>query len=429
MAGGVEELTTAIDGLASDDVEPVAGDEIVVLLAERARLDAQISRRVRAFDTSGEWALDGARSASAWLRHRCRLTDRDAHRLVRTARHVDAMPAVAAAWYAGSISSAHVDVLARTRHSANADDSFAEFEATFVDVAEHGTPDDVAKIARQWRDALDADLDRDGADTITERQHTARKLHLSKTMDGQWVITGNGDPETGSLIERAITAAYEKLHKAGEERSPAQQRWDALTHVCRMYLDGRSGGSNRPHLLVLSDDDTLDGDAVGTAETANGLRLSPATVQRLACDAVITEAVVDPHTSEVLELGRARRTFTPPQYRALLAQYPMCVMPGCTVPAEECYMHHLDWWAHDGRTDLPNGAPVCWHDHRLLHELGWAIDRDPQTGVITWYRPDGSSAGTTEPRRPPSPIPIRNSIRQLVLARIQALTRPTFDAA
>jgi hypothetical protein len=70
-------------------------------------------------------------------------------------------------------------------------------------------------------------------------------------------------------------------------------------------------------------------------------------------------------------------------------------------------MHHVDWWSADGPTDVGNGAPLCWHDHHYVHELRWRIERDPQTGIVTWYQPDGTHAGTTHPRQRPEPVPIR----------------------
>jgi 5-methylcytosine-specific restriction protein A len=109
----------------------------------------------------------------------------------------------------------------------------------------------------------------------------------------------------------------------------------------------------------------------------------------------------------LLDLGRSVRTFTPEQARALQVMYPTCVMPGCTVPSSKCEMHHLHPWEHGGPTDLANGAPVCWHGHHMVHEYGWTITKDPTTGRIDIYQPDGTHAGTTHPRRRPDPIPIR----------------------
>jgi hypothetical protein len=125
----------------------------------------------------------------------------------------------------------------------------------------------------------------------------------------------------------------------------------------------------------------------------------------------VSSALTDA-TSAVLNLGRAVRTFTPEQYRALLIQYPTCVAPGCTVPASDCQMHHIDWWDRDGPTDIGNGAPICWHDHHLVHEQRWRITRDMTTGIVDWYRPDGTHAGTSHPRVKPIPIAIRDPIHR-----------------
>jgi hypothetical protein len=314
------------------------------------------------------------------------------------------MPIVAEAWSAGAIGSDHVDVLARTRRSARADDRFAEFEATFCDVARAGRPEDVESIAHQWRDALDAE--RQNMDDLAARQYESRELHVSRMLDGARIISGRADPDAGARIERAIEVAYEILHKDHDERTPEQQRIDALTFVCDDFLAGRTGGTSRPHLLLHTDAATLRGDVVGMCEGDTGERLAPETMRRLACDALISRVVHDTDSARV-DLGRAVRTFTATQRRAIIAQYPTCVGVGCRVPSSKCKMHHIDPWEHGGRTDLINGAPVCDHDHRLLHEGHWRIERDPDTGIVRWYRPDGSYHGETERRRRPDPIPIR----------------------
>src|SRR5262249_44317455 len=148
-------------------------------------------------------------------------------------------------------------------------------------------------------------------------------------------------------------------------------------------------------------------------------RIAPETLRRIACDSVISTAAVDAESC-VLDLGRATRTFTPAQAAAIMVRYPTCIGLGCRIPSADCEMHHVDWWGDDGPTALANGVPACWHEHHLLHELGWRIEVDATTGVVRWYRPDGSFAGEVHPRRPPPPIPIatRDPVRALTLARI-----------
>jgi hypothetical protein len=161
----------------------------------RSRLDAQVSRRVAAFDASREWELDGKRSAVAWLAHAWRASNGAAQREVKTARQVRAMAVVAQAWQSGSIGTEHVFELARTRHAARANDEFREIEPALVVVAQEGSPEDVASVARQWRDALDAD--RQDMTSLAERQYDARNLYVAKTIDGRTVLSGQADPEAG----------------------------------------------------------------------------------------------------------------------------------------------------------------------------------------------------------------------------------------
>jgi hypothetical protein len=379
------------------------GDVLRTLLVLRSRLDAQIARRLTLFDRTKEYVLTGARSAAAWLRRQCRLHRRDANRMVKIARQVARMPRVRGSWEAGAIDTGHVAVLAAARRSARAPERFAEMEDAFVAVAEAGSPEDVTAVARQWRDALDAD--RQDMGTLAEHQYESRRLDVADLDGGMTFVNGQFDPEAGAAIRRAIDNEVERQRKGNDERTPSQLRADAMTAICMRDLDRLPVGSNRPHVMMLGDIGTINGEHVGVCETDRGIRIAPETLRRVACDACISTAAVDA-VSAVLDMGRTVRSFTNAQRRAITVQYPTCVAPGCTIPAAECRMHHIDWWDHDGPTDLGNGIPLCWHDHHLVHELGWHVERDATTGIVTWYRADSSYAGESHPRRPPPPIPI-----------------------
>jgi hypothetical protein len=399
--GVVAQLTGDVDALEAQDLPFHLADDLIALHRLRSRMDAQIARRVRAFDRSKEWALTGARTPGAWLQHACRMTRRDAAAAVSVAREVEQMPVVADAWQSGAISTAHVEVLASTRRAARADERFAEFEDLFVQVAETGSPRDVANVALQWRDALDAE--RQCEPSLAARQYESRHLDLAETLDRRLYLNGFADGEAGSVIARAVDVEVDAQRHPDDDRTPGQLRIDALTAICERDLDRLPVGSNRQHVGVLGDVATFMGAHVGLSETDTGVRLAPETLRRVACDAFVYTAAVDA-TSAVIDLGRTVRSFTPTQRRAITIQYPHCVFPGCTIPAPGCQMHHLDWWDHHGPTDVGNGIPLCRHHHHLPHELGWHVERDPHTGTITWYRPDSTHAGTTEPREPPPPV-------------------------
>jgi hypothetical protein len=73
----------------------------------------------------------------------------------------------------------------------------------------------------------------------------------------------------------------------------------------------------------------------------------------------------------VVDVGRAKRTAQPAQWRALKARHSTCAWPGCDRLASWTQAHHLDLWKNGGRTDLGRMILLCYHHHRLVHEGGW----------------------------------------------------------
>ena len=65
-----------------------------------------------------------------------------------------------------------------------------------------------------------------------------------------------------------------------------------------------------------------------------------------------------------------------------------CRFPGCGARAFT-QAHHIVWWEHSGRTELPNLVLVCTFHHKLVHEHGWRITRH-EDGSLDWFRPDGT---------------------------------------
>ena len=198
---------------------------------------------------------------------------------------------------------------------------------------------------------------------------------------------------------------YERNHQADDPRTPAQQRADAIVDIFQHYLDHQDRGVNRPHLIVVVDGATLAGEAVGRCETISGYQLHPESARRLACDAFIQRIVLDSN-GVPLDMGRATRTFTPDQYRAIMVRDGGCRMPGCDAGPEDCQAHHATtYWEDGGLTDLAVGLALCRGagHHRLIHEGGWTITGDPN-GEVTFHDPDGNARGSTRPRNPPKPI-------------------------
>lgn len=110
-------------------------------------------------------------------------------------------------------------------------------------------------------------------------------------------------------------------------------------------------------------------------------RISASQVRRLACNANILPAVLN-GKSEILDLGRSKRLFTPPQRRAMAARDKTCRADGCTMPAPWCEAHHFNEpWSRGGKTNLRDGKLLCpWHHHRA-HDSRYLVNEMPNGDV------------------------------------------------
>jgi hypothetical protein len=104
-----------------------------------------------------------------------------------------------------------------------------------------------------------------------------------------------------------------------------------------------------------------------------GAALTPAELRLLACDAGIIPAVLG-SPSQVLDLGRATRSWTIAQRRALAIRDRGCTAPGCDRAPGACHGHHaVTTWAAGGPTDIDNAALLCDHHHHQVHRQRWQV--------------------------------------------------------
>lgn len=71
------------------------------------------------------------------------------------------------------------------------------------------------------------------------------------------------------------------------------------------------------------------------------------------------------------------------QARHVRAHYPICVFPGCRMPAEGCDIDHRHRYSRRGRTSCANLAPLCRRHHRCKDEGGWELVRSAD-GHHSW---------------------------------------------
>jgi hypothetical protein len=202
--------------------------------------------------------------------------------------------------------------------------------------------------------------------------------------DGMHSIDGMLDPEAAATLQAALTPL---TGKAGEtdSRTVAQRTADALTELATFSLahgELPDHGGERPQVVVTIDWNQLHDQAADRAGSAtlNGAPISSETARRIACDAQIIPALLA-GTSEILDLGRATKTWNRAQRRAARLRDSHCTWPGCTTSLDRCQLHHLHHWAHGGPTNHANSTHLCGFHHWLTHHRNWTITRNP-TGHI-----------------------------------------------
>ena len=147
-------------------------------------------------------------------------------------------------------------------------------------------------------------------------------------------------------------------------------RWRSTPWTRASKLPRRNGA--RPHISVNTTIEGLKGElGAAASQLGNGMPISSKTVQRLACDGTLHRILKA--DSMVIDVGRAKRTAQPAQWRGLKARHKTCAGPGCDRPIGWTHAHHIEFWAVGGATNLPKLLPLCYHHHRLVHEGGWQV--------------------------------------------------------
>jgi hypothetical protein len=123
-----------------------------------------------------------------------------------------------------------------------------------------------------------------------------------------------------------------------------------------------------------------------------------AEIARQAADPdLIWQTTVVDENGNVESVGTIRRRPTNREHRYLTAETPICVGPGCRMPAHQSDIDHNQPWSKGGKTVPENLAPLCRHEN-LMKEQGWTLKRNPD-GTHTWTTPHGHkyTTGTDPP--------------------------------
>jgi hypothetical protein len=346
---------------------------LAALVEHRRELDALEAAwhdELAEYHRSDEWRAEGYASAAAALVAECRMDSGVAHAYVNTARKLEQLPAVAEAFACGEISARHATVITSACTPARAA-RMSALEELLVGIARAETPKGLGAAVGRVTDTLDGD----GGAGAEEARYLRRRYHGSRSVDEMYNVNALYDPESADIHERAISAEVERDQRAGDTRTPAQRRADAVTNLMRQSLNLGLVGTSRgavPHVtyVVHVDANTTEEQVLINqmrSDRQQHGRLSAETLQRIQCDCDVTRIIMT-GVSEILDVGRATRTVSAAQWKALVTRDRHCQGKGCTQPPERCEAHHVRRWGDGGATNIENMKLYCWHCHREEHK-------------------------------------------------------------
>lgn len=255
--------------------------------------------------------------------------------------------------------------------------------AGFIQIAADHGPREI----RALRDALIAAYGHQ--EEFQKRQDRLKaRVSLSQPFDDDGIAEYRLrlDPEGKEVLEAALgpLSAPQPSSQGPDPRSSDQRRGEALVEICRRAAAARGGaaGTTKATVFVTVDYQDLKARAGAGRCALSGQLLAPETIRRIACDATIIPVVLG-SGSEVLDVGRARRLFTPGMLRAMWLRDKGCTIPGCAAPPTWADAHHLVHWVDGGVTALTNGALLCGRHHTIAHQKGWTATAT--TKEVTWH--------------------------------------------
>src|SRR6202140_1100054 len=369
--------------LATQDVQPSsagaeAGAELMQLLHQVNLLLLSASQAAARFAATDEYDRQGYASPIHWIPFICPQTSTAAADLIAVGAKLERVPESTQAVANGEIGFAHLKAMVRTANAVG-----ARFdEPLLLSKAKENSPGKFYYLCNHYRHSAERKgYEGEQADLVENR-----KLWISTGEDGAVWINGVFDPIGGASIRTALEPLARRSDKH-DDRCREKRMADALVDLSLHALDSGlipQQGSQRTHLQVTTSLETLLGlpGASGADMEFSPMPVSSTTVERLACDASVTRIILDSR-SNVIDVGRAKRTISGPARKALNVRDRGCTWPGCERPASWTTGHHIRHWIHGGTNDSSNLTLLCYRHHFNVHEGGWQIARGDDGRIVT----------------------------------------------
>ncbi|MFD1946815.1 HNH endonuclease signature motif containing protein [Nocardioides aestuarii] len=369
------------------------------LLTVQRDLDRLAELQLRVLATADDVAkATGARDAGSWLATTAGLDRPEGQRRRRLALALrDTQPLLADALRGGTVTvdQAHVIRRAVEQLPDDLDPAVREqaLKQLVADAADH-SPRQLRRLGRKILEVVAPEVAEEHERKLVEREEAlARRLSwltIRDLGDGTSSIRGRLSSAAAGRLRTYLDAIASPRRDQDDARDADRAPYDvrlgrAFTHLLEQWDPARlpvHGGAATTVVVTIDLESLHQG--LGVATTSSGEVISAGEARRLACSAGLLPLVLGGN-SEVLDLGRTRRLFSPAQRKAMVVRDQHCRADGCDVPAAWCEAHHRHPWSAGGRTDLADGVLLCsWHHHRV-HDPAYRHRLRPD-GSLTFHR-------------------------------------------
>ncbi len=345
-------------------------------------LESQLtSLRMRVMVSAQDVAdLDAARTVAGWMEARTRTDHGPNHRSLHLAQALDGRwHQVGSALNEGRVNVAQAEVITHALDELPDDVPVATLESAeahlVAEAAQFG-PQALRRLGRRILEVVAPAAAEDQERIALENEEARARRHLSlfsqRLGDGTTRITIRVPDSVAARLRTYLDAFTSPRRSPGDavaltDRVPSYRAKGQAFCDLLESLDPRRvplhGGDATTVMVTIGLDQLRNN--LGAAALGAEDRLSPGEVRRLACTANIIPVVLSGR-SEVLDLGRSARLFSPAQRKAMAIRDKRCRAEGCSTDATWCEAHHnKDPWSRGGKTDLADGILFCsWHHHR-----------------------------------------------------------------
>lgn len=342
------------------------------LHAEISGRQRELLRLIAEADRRRIWRDSGARDMAHWLAMHLGISEWKARRWVGAARALEGLPALDRALSSGDLG---IDKV--------------------VELARFATPESEGRLIRWARGVSCGCIRRKGDLAVRRSIEEARDADRTRFL--HWWYSDDGrrfglEAELPAAQRAVVAKALDRLVEEvpvmpGEEEGcyVDARRADALVALASTRLAADPDPDRATVVVHTSLEALVEADR--NCEVEGGGVIHPETARRLACHSRI-QAILEDEGGNPVRLGRLVRE--PPAWmmRQLKYRDRECRFPGCGA-RRFLHAHHVVFWEDGGTTDFDKLLLICAFHHRLVHEYGWRVGRDPD-GTARWSRPDGS---------------------------------------